>query len=161
FGKSGADRELVGFGPVIELMSGLASLTGYDGEDEPYKTGISYGDPVGGAQAAAAVALALAKRRRTGKGAFIDLAQREGAAPRAGGAFARASLAGEQHPAHSGTRTPRWPPQGASRPAGQEQWIVISVATDEEWQACCRVIGRDALAGLTLDERRARHDELD
>ncbi len=39
FGKSGADRDLVGFGPVIELMSGLVSLTGYEGEDEPFKTG--------------------------------------------------------------------------------------------------------------------------
>src|SRR5437764_3794039 len=58
FGKSGADQHLVGFGPVIEMMSGLATLTGYKDEDEPFKTGISYGDPVGGVQAAGAVALA-------------------------------------------------------------------------------------------------------
>ena len=161
FGKTGSDRELVGFGPVIELMSSLASLSGYDGEDEPYKTGISYGDPVGGVQAAAAVALALAKRRRTGRGAFIDLAQREGAATLAGEAFVRASLDGETEPPHHGNRSPRWAPQGAYRTVGDEQWIVISVVTDEEWQACCRVIGRDDLAGLGLEERRARHDELD
>ena len=78
FGKSGGDRELVGFGPVIELMSGLASLTGYEGSDEPFKTGISYGDPVAGAYAASTVALALLKRHRTGQGSYIDLAQREG-----------------------------------------------------------------------------------
>ncbi len=59
FGKTGTDRDLVGFGPVIELMSGLVSLTGYPDEDEPFKTGLSYGDPVGGVYAAAAVSLAL------------------------------------------------------------------------------------------------------
>lgn len=161
FGKTGVDRDLVGFGPVIELMSGLCSLTGYDGEDEPFKTGISYGDPVGGAYAAGAVALALAKRRRTGKGSFIDLAQREGAAALAGEAFATASLAGETAPRHHGNRSERWAPQGAYRCAGTDQWIVVSVVTDDEWRACCGVLGRDDLAGLGIDERHARHDELD
>jgi crotonobetainyl-CoA:carnitine CoA-transferase CaiB-like acyl-CoA transferase len=161
FGKSGPDQDLVGFGPVIELMSGLCSLTGYADEDEPFKTGISYGDPVGGVYAAASVALALAKRRRTGKGSFIDLAQREGAAVLAGPAFAAASLEGESVPRHYGNRSDRWAPQGAYRCAGADQWIVVSVVTDDEWRACCRVIGRDDLAGLGADERRARHDELD
>ena len=161
FGKSGVDRDLVGFGPVIELMSGLCSLTGYDDEDEPFKSGISYGDPVGGTYAAASVALALAKRHRTGKGSFIDLAQREGASALAGEAFVAASLGGETAPRHHGNRSERWAPQGAYQCAGADQWIVVSVVTDEEWQACCAVLGRDDLASLTLAERQARHDELD
>src|SRR5580704_7557039 len=101
-GKSGADSDLVGFGPVIELMSGLVSLSGYEGQEEPFKTGISYGDPVGGTQAAAAVSLALLRRHRTGKGTYVDLAQREGAAVLAGEAFVRASLHGETQPPHLG-----------------------------------------------------------
>jgi benzylsuccinate CoA-transferase BbsF subunit len=161
FGKTGADQDLVGFGPVIELMSGLCSLTGYADEDEPFKTGISYGDPVGGTYAAGAVALALAKRERTGKGAYIDLAQREGAALLAGEAFVAASLHGETQPRHFGNRSARWAPQGAYRCAGDDQWVVLSVVTDEEWRACCAVLGRDDLAGLDLTERQARHDELD
>lgn len=161
FGKTGADQDLVGFGPVIELMSGLCSLTGYADEDEPFKTGISYGDPVGGAYAAASVALALAKRQRTGKGSFIDLAQREGASALAGEAFVAASLNGESNPRHFGNRSERWAPQGAYQCAGADQWIVVSVVTDDEWRACCGVIGRDDLADLSLEERQARHDELD
>jgi benzylsuccinate CoA-transferase BbsF subunit len=160
FGKSGADQDLVGFGPVIEMMSGLCSLTGYADEDEPFKTGLSYGDPVGGTYAAASVALALIRRQRTGKGAYIDLAQREGAAALAGEAFVAASLRGET-PHHTGNRSERWAPQGAYRCAGDDQWIVVSVVTDEEWRACCAVLGRDDLAGLDLAERQARHDELD
>ena len=119
FGKTGADRDLVGFGPVIELMSGLVSLTGYEGQDEPFKTGISYGDPVGGLQAAAAVSLALLRRHRTGKGAYVDLAQREGAAVLAGEAFVRASLHGETEPPHLGNRSARWAPQGAYQCRGR------------------------------------------
>jgi crotonobetainyl-CoA:carnitine CoA-transferase CaiB-like acyl-CoA transferase len=161
FGKTGADRDLVGFGPVIEMMSGLVSLTGYDGGEEPFKTGISYGDPLGGLQAAAAVAMALLQRHRTGQGTYIDLAQREGAAVMAGEAFVRASLQGETQPPHLGNRSERWAPQGAYQCLGDQQWIVIAVTSDEEWQATCAVVGRPDLAGLGLDERRRDHDELD
>ncbi len=161
FGKSGADSDLVGFGPVIELMSGLVSLSGYEGQEEPFKTGISYGDPVGGTQAAAAVSLALLRRHRTGKGTYVDLAQREGAAVLAGEAFVRASLHGETEPPHLGNRSARWAPQGAYQCRGNDQWLVIAVTTDQEWRAVAAVVGRDDLAGLTLEERRSRHDDLD
>jgi benzylsuccinate CoA-transferase BbsF subunit len=161
FGKTGADRDLVGFGPVIEMMSGLVSLTGYRDGDEPFKTGLSYGDPVGGVQAAAAVALALLKRHRTGRGTYIDLSQREGAAALAGEAFVRASLHGETAPAHLGNRSDRWAPQGAYQCVGEQEWLVVAVTSDDEWRSASTVIGRADLADLSLDERRARHNELD
>jgi crotonobetainyl-CoA:carnitine CoA-transferase CaiB-like acyl-CoA transferase len=161
FGKTGADRDLVGFGPVIELMSSLASLTGYLGDDEPFKTGISYGDPVAGVHAVGAIALALVQRHRTGEGCFIDLAQRQGAAVMAGEAFVAAQRRDGAPPVHLGNRSTRWAPQGAYRCQGKEQWVVVSAVTDEQWRACAACIGRDDLATLTVDERHARHDELD
>jgi crotonobetainyl-CoA:carnitine CoA-transferase CaiB-like acyl-CoA transferase len=69
-------------------------------------------------------------------------------------------MRGEQ-PVHQGNRTDRWAPQGAYRCAGEEQWIVVAVVTDEEWRACCDVLARADLAPLDLAEREARHDELD
>lgn len=161
FGKTGPDRNLVGFGPVIEMMSGLVSLSGYEGEDEPFKTGISYGDPVGGLQAVAAVSMALLRRARTGRGTYIDLAQREGAAVLAGEAFVRASLHGEVQPPHLGNRSARWAPQGAYQCTGEDQWLVLTATTDLEWRALAAVVGREDLAGLPLEERRRRHDEID
>jgi crotonobetainyl-CoA:carnitine CoA-transferase CaiB-like acyl-CoA transferase len=62
---------------------------------------------------------------------------------------------------HRGCRDARIAPQGVYRARGAEQWVVVSVRSDAEWRALCRLIGRDDLATLTLDERRARHDELD
>jgi len=160
FGKTGADRELVGFGPIVEQMAGLASLTGYGDDGVPYKTGISYGDPVGGIAAASALVLALIRRRRTGEGAWIDLAQRETMAQMLPEAFVAASLRGEE-PVHRGNRHPTWAPQGVYPSEGKEQWLALSVRSDAEWRALCEVIGAPELASLALEARRARHDELD
>lgn len=160
FGKTGPERDHVGFGPIIEQMAGLASLAGYGDDGVPYKTGISYGDPIGGITAAGAVALALIERQRTGGGSHIDLAQREGLAGLIGEAFVAASLRGEG-PVHRGNRDARFAPQGAYRCLGEEQWVVISARDDAEWQSLAAVVGADELAGLTVEERRERHDELD
>lgn len=158
FGKAGPEADLVGFGPVIEMMSGLASLTGW-GDGEPYKTGISYGDPVGGTAAVAAVLLALSERDRTGTGRWIDLGQRELGSCLAGGAFVAASLRDEA-PRHWGNRHPDHAPQGAYR-CHHDEWVVLSVIDDEAWRELCRLMARHDLADLSAAERRERHDELD
>ncbi len=75
-GKSGPERDYVAYGTNVEQLSGLCHLTGYAG-GPPQKTGISYGDPVAGVAAAGAMALALWDRRRTGRGQYIEVAQRE------------------------------------------------------------------------------------
>jgi crotonobetainyl-CoA:carnitine CoA-transferase CaiB-like acyl-CoA transferase len=179
FGKTGPDRALVGFGPVIEQMSGLAALTGYAGDDVPYKCGVSYGDPVAGIAAAGAVAMGLLQRRRPGRGMVIDLAQREVAATLAGSAFVAASR--DPQVVHHGNRHPRGAvaPRGCYRCADEarpdrvtgynllpardvdEQWIAVSVLDDEQWRALAALIGRDDWATLPLGDRVARHDELD
>jgi crotonobetainyl-CoA:carnitine CoA-transferase CaiB-like acyl-CoA transferase len=168
FGKAGPDATLVGFGPVIEMMSGLVSLTGY-GDGEPFKTGISYGDPVAGHEAVAAVVLGLIRRRRTGQGSVIDMAQRETGSVLAGEAFVAASRRGEE-PTHHGNRSTRFAPQGCYRAAPsatelgvgrREQWLVVSCRSDAEWRSLAGVLGRDDLADLSLAEREAGHDELD
>ncbi|MCP5025241.1 MAG: CoA transferase [Actinomycetia bacterium] len=160
FGKTGPDRDNVGFGPIIEMMSGLMSLSGYGDEDVPYKTGISYGDPVAGVASVGAVAMALIQRRRTGKGVTIDLAQRETGAKMAGAAFVASGLTGSD-PAATGNRSPHWAPQGCYPARGDDQWIVVSCTDSAEWASCAELVGRPDLAVLSLDERFERHDELD
>lgn len=170
FGKVGRDAELVGFGPVVELMSGLTARTGYgDRNNEPFRAGVAYGDPVAGMAAATAVALGLIRRRRTGEGCVIDLAQRETAAAMAGESFVAASLLGAA-PVHRGNRSDRFVPQGCYRaapsrvelgPARDEQWVVISCRDDADWAALAAVLGREDLARLDGAARLARHDELD
>jgi crotonobetainyl-CoA:carnitine CoA-transferase CaiB-like acyl-CoA transferase len=75
-GKTGPEKDNYAYGTLMEQLSGLVSITGYrDGYIQ--RSGISYGDPIAGVAAAGAVATALHYRRRTGKGQFVDLAQRE------------------------------------------------------------------------------------
>jgi crotonobetainyl-CoA:carnitine CoA-transferase CaiB-like acyl-CoA transferase len=158
YGKTGPERDQVGFGPIIEQMSGLASLTGYGDDGIPMKTGLSYGDPVAGKAAAAAVALALIQRRKTGEGAFIDLAQREVMSTLIGEAFVAASLRGEE-PKHRGNRDDRYFAQGVYRCAGEEQWIAVTLRTEGQWNDVAHHFGIDPeLAGR---EGAAREDEID
>ncbi len=161
FGKTGPERDLVGFGPIVEQMGGLSSMTGYGDDGVPYKTGVSYGDPIGGLAAVSAVVLALIQRRRTKRGAWIDLAQRETMAQMAcEGVRRRVAARREADPSRQSP--PRRGRRRACIPcAGEDQWLAISVRDDAEWRALAATIGAPELAGLALAERRARHDELD
>jgi len=158
YGKTGAERRHVGFGPIIEQMSGLASMTGYGDDGVPFKTGISYGDPVAGKAAVAAVVLALIRRKKTGEGAFIDLAQREVLSTLIGEAFVAASLRGER-PRQRGNRDQRYFAQGVYRCAGEEQWVAISVRDAADWERLCRGTGIVEHLGALSDG--ARHEEVD
>ncbi len=158
YGKFGPERDQVGFGPIIEQMSGLASMTGYGDDGVPMKTGLSYGDPVAGKAAAAAAALALIKRRKTGEGSFIDLGQREVMSTLIGEQFVAASLRQEE-PVHRGNRDPRYFAQGVYRCAGEEQWIAISMESELDWWEVATVLEFEArLDGFEGD---ARLDEID
>lgn len=158
YGKTGPERDQVGFGPIIEQMSGLASMTGYGDDGVPMKTGLSYGDPVAGKAAAAAVALALIQRRKTGEGTFIDLGQREVMSTLIGEAFVAASLRNEQ-PVHRGDRDARYFAQGVYRCAGEEQWLAISLRTPGEWRSLCKTV--DLEEELSSVPKEARLEEID
>jgi len=140
YGKTGPERAQVGFGPIIEQMSALTSLTGYGDDGVPTKTGLSYGDPVAGMAAVTAAVLALIKRRKTGEGTFIDLAQREVLSTFIGEAFVAASLRGETT-AQRGNREARYFAQGVYRCAGDEQWIAVSMRTLGEWRSVAKALG--------------------
>ena len=77
FGHEGSDANRVGYGPGIEQMGGLVWLQGYDSK-EPHKSGISYGDPIAGTTAAAAIAIALHRKESLDQGCHIVIPQRDG-----------------------------------------------------------------------------------
>ncbi|MCC6959378.1 MAG: CoA transferase [Dehalococcoidia bacterium] len=158
YGKTGPERAQVGFGPIIEQMSALTSLTGYGDDGVPIKTGLSYGDPVAGMAAVTAAVLALIKRRKTGEGTFIDLAQREVLSTFIGEAFVAASLRGETT-AQRGNREARYFAQGVYRCAGDEQWLAVSMRTLGEWRSVAKAL--DLTEELTDVPKEARLDEVD
>jgi crotonobetainyl-CoA:carnitine CoA-transferase CaiB-like acyl-CoA transferase len=61
---------------------------------------------------------------------------------------------GGQTPQLRGNRSPELAPNDCYRCAGENDWVAISVANDDEWQCLCAAIGRPDLA---TDERFATH----
>ncbi len=162
FGNTGPDRRYVGFGVTIEPMAGVSHLTGYEGA-YPMRSGGNHADPVNGLHAASAVLAALWSRRSTGRGQFIDFSHLESMASMIGEDMIGYSLSGKYRD-RSGNRHASSAPQGCYRCDGDDEWIAISVGSDEEWERLCGLMGRPELAEGELAGnagRRRRHDELD
>ena len=159
-GKTGPEAGFIAYGTHVEQLAGLVSITGYE-NDVPHKSGISYGDPVSGTAAAGAVLAALLYRRRTGRGQWIDLAQREALTTLLGEYVVSYSQTGRV-PGPTGNSHPAYAPHGVFRCAGDDRWLAIAVRSDAEFAALCSVIGRPELAhdarfadGLSRHRHRA------
>ncbi|CAM3274755.1 CoA transferase [Nocardioides dubius] len=165
-GQDGPWSKLAGFGNVGSSLSGFQHLVGYQ-DRLPMGTFGPYTDYVGPRLALVTLLAALENRRRTGEGAYIDVAQVE-----AGIFFLSPQVAhygfdgtiAERH----GNRDAQAAPHGvfpARSVEGAERFVVISVRDRAEWQALARAIGREDLAErddlATADGRRAMEDELE
>jgi len=162
-GKDGPERDYVAYGTNVEQLAGLASLSGYK-DGAPQKTGISFGDPVAGTAAAGAVLLALLARKRTGRGQYIELAQRETLTALIGEYVVGYSITGE-NPPRIGNRHPAWAPHGCFRAKGDDQWVTLACRNDADFVALSRVMRRPELADdprfASADARYRCQEELD
>src|SRR5690606_2633433 len=95
-GNGGPEAKYVGYGVAIEQLGGVVSRTGYRGDDIPMKSGINYGDPIAGIHTAGYIMTALLHRRKTGRGQYIDLSQREAAITWTGDAVIEYQLTGRE-----------------------------------------------------------------
>jgi benzylsuccinate CoA-transferase BbsF subunit len=93
-----------------------------------------------GVAGAAAVVAALLYRSRTGKGQYIDSAQMEVGASLLGPYYLDYIVNGRD-PAPVGNAHPGAAPHGPYPCAGEEQWCVISVETQEQWCQFCKAAG--------------------
>jgi crotonobetainyl-CoA:carnitine CoA-transferase CaiB-like acyl-CoA transferase len=164
-GKDGPEAGHVANGTHAEQLAGLVSLTGYP-DRGPHKSGITYGDPVAGIAAAAALCAALLYRRRTGRGRWVEVAPRESMTSLMGEFFVGFSMNGRQPPL-LGNRHRSMSPHGCYPCAGPPEagWLAIAVASDAEFTALCRVMGHPELAAdprfADVVSRYRHQDELD
>ncbi|MFQ5933050.1 MAG: CaiB/BaiF CoA transferase family protein [Dehalococcoidia bacterium] len=163
FGGTGPYRDYVCFGEALEGMTGLTHLTGY-ADGPPMRSSGAFTDPVAGLQADYAVLAALQHRNRMGQGCYLDLSHQEGYVTLLGDSIMDYSMNGRVR-TRIGNRHPFRAPQGVYPCRGEDRWIAISVASDEEWQGLCRAMGRPELAsdprfGDVLS-RSSNHQELD
>jgi benzylsuccinate CoA-transferase BbsF subunit len=162
YGASGPQSHYVSYGPAQVPLSGFSSLTGYRGW-RPMHVGISYGDPTAGLQGAFAVLAALFHRRRTGEGQYIDLSQWESTMALLPEGILAQTLAGTP-PERDGNHDPQWAPHGVYRASGEQRWVSIAIASDEEWRALAAIVHPPWLDDADLSNpagRKRRETELE
>ncbi len=146
-----------------EGTHGHCWVTGYPGDD-PSKAGRSFVDFLSTWSAMLAIGSALRYRNRTGRGQWIDIGMYQ-----AGVMFLSEylmdAIANGREGERIGNRHPNRAPQGAYPAAGDDQWVVLSVADNEQWLELCRLMERRDLAEdpqlSTAAGRHLRHDEID
>ncbi|MFC3241602.1 CaiB/BaiF CoA transferase family protein [Gordonia humi] len=145
FGSVGPWRTRMGYGPLVRAASGVSALWSYPDDAELLCDGSTvYPDHIAGHLCATVVLSALAARRRTGRGARIELAQSDVALTHIGASIAAESLrpgsvvpSGNAHPDHA--------PSGVFPCAGDDEWCVITVRSDDDWAAVAEAAGRPEL----------------
>ena len=164
FGATGPYRHYRAYGANMEAVVGHALLRGYADVDPTHNTNVFFADACAGAASAFAVMAALNYRRRTGQGQYIDMAQAENVAHTFSQALMDYSMNGRVQRT-LGNRDPARAPQGVYRCAGEDNWLALSVGTDEEFAGLCRVISKPELASdarfADSLARYAHQDELD
>ncbi len=153
FGATGPYKNYVAFAKPIHAYAGLVDVTGY-ADGPPSDAVAALGDNVSGTYAAFAIVAALYHRARTGEGQFIDVSMVESLACNLPEAIIQYTM-NKTPPRRMGNRDDVMAPHNTYRCKGNDEWVAIAVASDEEWDALREVIGK---AGL---DRFANEDELD
>jgi benzylsuccinate CoA-transferase BbsF subunit len=162
FGRTGPQRHYPGFGGQGSAIAGFNHLTGWPDAEAvgPYGT---ITDSLSPRYVALAIAAALLRRRRTGRGCAIDLSQIETGVYSLSEMLVRWSANGEIV-TRNGNRSERDAPHGVYPSRGEDRWIAIAARDDAEWAALAACVAQDWARDprlATAAARRSRSDELD
>jgi benzylsuccinate CoA-transferase BbsF subunit len=149
-GDTGPERMNVSFGSTLDATSGIAALTGYEGE-EPRISGmdVNYPDQIVSLFATGIVIVAVMEARRSGKGAFLDFSQREVASFTLGEEILAASADPARRQAPRGNTEEGVVQQDAYR-CRDGRWIAVTLDTaDPSLDSFCATRdSKDAVASL-------------
>ena len=163
-GLEGPYRSFLGCGVNFEALCGLGAIRGYQDADLSENEAVFHMDAASGATGAFAALMALRRRETTGVGELVEISQAENMLNHIGELLIDASRTGTVHQP-LGNRHRVYAPQGCYPCAGDDQWAVISVTNDEQWQALVGVLGSPQWATddelSTAEGRQQRHDEID
>jgi crotonobetainyl-CoA:carnitine CoA-transferase CaiB-like acyl-CoA transferase len=148
FGATGPWRERMGYGPLVRAATGLTRAWCYPGEPTSFADSVTvYPDHVAARVSATAAVALLIRRLRTGRGGSASTAQSEVMLAHFAADVARASCG-------KPTRNVQDWPWGAYRAAGDDEWCVVSVRGDSDWQKLAVVIGMGEAPGLATASAR-------
>ena len=143
-GQVGPERKYVGYAPTFAALGGVSFLTGY--EDCQPSNLMGSIDLRSAATSAFAILAALVYRQKTGKGQYIDLASQETITVMMGEVILDYIMNGRVQ-MRKGNKEDTMAPHNCYRCRGEDKWISIAVATEEEWCGLCRAMGKPELTG--------------
>ena len=150
-GQTGPYAHAVGWGPTTQAYAGICHLTGYP-DGAPSGIGGTWPDFAVGVAAAFVLMAALHHRQRTGEGQFIDLSMAELVTSMLPEAFMDFFMNGRDGHA-IGNRDECIAPHGVFPTGGDDRWLSIAIATDDEFRELCDALGKPELARDSRFER--------
>jgi len=137
-GAVGTESKYAGYAPIFAAHGGLAYLTGYPNARPVPLMGSS--DLRSAATSAFAILIALYHRARTGEGQHIDLSSVETISVLIGDALLD-YIMNDRIPIRKGNRDEIMAPHNCYPCQGEDKWVSIAIASEEEWQSFCDALG--------------------
>jgi crotonobetainyl-CoA:carnitine CoA-transferase CaiB-like acyl-CoA transferase len=133
FGQEGPWRDYVSFAAIGEALSGISGLSGYTGEGALIH-GVGVSDPFAGYLAAFSTLAAVHHARATGEGQHVDVSQLEASMQYIADALIEFEFTGRPR-ARATCDDSAMAPHAAFPTRGEDAWLALSVATEQQWQA--------------------------
>ena len=137
YGQDGPYRDWPAFDLALQAMGGAMSLTGEEGS-RPVRMGLPMGDLAGGMFGAFAVAGALFRRSRSGRGAHVDLSLLDCQVSLLT-YIAQYFFADGRVPRQLGSGHASVVPYGAL--ATNDGYLVVAIFAEKFWGGFCRAVG--------------------
>jgi crotonobetainyl-CoA:carnitine CoA-transferase CaiB-like acyl-CoA transferase len=167
WGLTGPLKSWVAWGWQLLAYTGIMRLWGYPDSPMETRCKIAWPDRVGSVTMALGVLAALEYQARTGKGQFIEAGMLEAQGAMLGPAILDYTVNGNEWDAMGYREILGEPyaPYGCYPCRGDDNWIIIACASDEEWQSLVKLIGKSSWAAepkfATKNGRKEHRDELD
>ncbi len=146
FGATGPWSARMGYGPLVRATTGVTWLwTSQDAaEGSFYDATTVFPDHVVGRITAVAALAAIIHRDRTGSGAHVHISQAEAAVNQLAAAYVAEAARAAQLPVTDDSAV-----HGVYPCAGEDEWCVISLRSDDDYAALADVIGDTDLSEWT------------
>lgn len=138
FGSTGLYHQRVAFGPIVEPMSGLTNMLGYDAQT-PQNSAMALMDPIAATHAASAVVQALRQCKHDHEAAHIEISLHETGVAYSGPWLVDTQLGAL--PQCQGNGHPQMAPHGVYPCSGQDQWLALACENDGQWRQLCQLVG--------------------
>src|SRR5262249_11464708 len=134
FGLTGAYRNYRALGTHVDGVTGHTSVMGYPDVDPTMRGDTTAADAAAGAAGAFAARAALWHRRRTGEAQLVEVPLVENFLGYIAEPLMEYALNGVVSES-LGNRDAVMAPQGVYRCAGEDSWLALSIASNEEWRS--------------------------